>query len=445
MRRLFFGFAGAVLAAALAGSCKEDPTASLAGGVAGVKFEYAYREITISDSFRTFAVEFDPAGNPLPPSATVTSCSNAVAAIAPASDAPKVRTAFYIKAKTYGSTCVVVAAGRFADTMQVATFPRAIRVSGRDTVVSGASNQYTFAYFDAANADVTAQGVPAPGWRVDSTKRGVPTQAGVLSGFDPGIVRLTAAFPVGPGSDTLTDTKPVFVDPRPFSGTAAGTSGAPTDTVRFLRDAAATRFNQDTSLHATFDFTRTPTFVARKTLDSLYVIVPPLGATAPSDLVIVRVDNNKVAEKVTFTSTTTSLLDRYDRASDDPTTAPAITANGDYYITLSGICKKGVVTLPADDCDDFFKVTNATAASVTVSVQLDWSAGPDLDLYGLDDALKFCLVDGPPKVCPGATTSDPEKVSIAIPAGKTYFIYVNLFDAAGTPATVARLRVSGLP
>src|SRR5438093_638203 len=246
MRRLFFGFAGAVLAAALAGSCKEDPTASLAGGVAGVKFEYAYREITISDSFRTFAVEFDPAGNPLPPSATVTSCSNAVAAIAPA-------------------------------------------------------------------------------------------------------------------SDTLTDTKPVFVDPRPFSGTAAGTSGAPTDTVRFLRDAAATRFNQDTSLHATFDFTRTPTFVARKTLDSLYVIVPPLGATAPSDLVIVRVDNNKVAEKVTFTSTTTSLLDRYDRASDDPTTAPAITANGDYYITLSGICKKGVVTLPADDCDDFFKVTNATA------------------------------------------------------------------------------------
>src|SRR5439155_25182037 len=117
MRRLLFGFAGVVLAAALAGSCKEDPTASLAGGVAGVKFEYEYREITISDSFRTFAVEFEQAGNPLPPSATVTSCSN-IAAIASASDAPKVRTAFYIKAKTYGSACVVAAAGRFADTMQ---------------------------------------------------------------------------------------------------------------------------------------------------------------------------------------------------------------------------------------------------------------------------------------------------------------------------------------
>jgi len=409
--------------------------------VAGVKFEYAYREITISDSFRTFAVEFDQAGNPLPPSATVTSCSN-IAAIASASDAPKVRTAFYIKAKTYGSACVVAAAGRFADTMQVATFPRAIRVSGRDTVVSGASNQYTFAYFDAANADVTAQGVPAPAWSVDSTKRGVPTQAGVLSGFDPGIVRLTAAFPVGPGSDTLTDTKPVFVDPRPFSGTVAGTSGAPTDTVMLLRDAAATRFNQDTSLHATFDFTRTPTFVARKTADSLYVIVPPLGKTGPSDLVIVRVDNNKVAEKVSFNSTTASLLDHYDRASDDPTTAPAITANGDHYITLSGICKKGVATLPADDCDDYFKVTNATAASVTVSVQLNWSAGPDIDLYGLDDALTFCKIDAN---CAGATTNNPEKVSFAIPSGKTYFIYVNLFDAAGTTATLARVRVSGLP
>src|SRR5436309_15956065 len=129
MRRLFFGFAGAVLAAALAGSCKEDPTASLAGGVAGVKFEYAYREITISDSFRTFAVEFDPAGNPLPPSATVTSCSNAVAAIAPASYAPKVRTAIYINAQTYGSTGVVVASRRVAATVQLATVARAIRVS----------------------------------------------------------------------------------------------------------------------------------------------------------------------------------------------------------------------------------------------------------------------------------------------------------------------------
>jgi len=442
MRQLLFGSVCAVLAVAMAGSCKEDPTASLAGGLAGVKFEYAYREVTISDSFRTFAVQFDQSGSPLPPSAAVTSCSNAIATIASASDAPKVRTAFYIKAKTYGSTCVVATAGNLADTMRVATFPRAIRVSGRDTVVSGASNQYTFAYFDAANADVTAQGIPAPSWSVDSTKRGVPTQAGVLNGFDPGVVRLTAAFPVGPGTDTLKDTKPVFVDPRPFSGTVAGTSGAPTDTVRFLRDAAARRFNQGSSLAATFNFTRLPTFVARKTADSLYVIVPPLGATGSSDVVIVRVDSGNVAEKVTFNSTSSSLLDHYDPASDDPTTAPAITANGDYYITVSGVCKKGVVTLPADDCDDFFKVTNSTAASVTVSVQLAWSAGPDIDLYGLDDALTFCKIDAN---CAGATTNNPEKVSFAIPSGKTYFIYVNLFDAAGTPATLARVRVSGLP
>src|SRR5438094_7920082 len=140
MRRLFFGFAGAVLAAALAGSCKEDPTAPLAGGVAGVKFEYAYREITISDSFRTFAVEFDPAGDPLPPSATVTSCSNAVAAIAPASDAPKVRTALYITAKTYGSTRVVVPAWPFADSVQGERFPRATRLSGPWRRVSATSH-----------------------------------------------------------------------------------------------------------------------------------------------------------------------------------------------------------------------------------------------------------------------------------------------------------------
>ena len=441
MRRLFFGFAGAVLAAALAGSCKEDPTASLAGGVAGVKFEYAYCEITISDSFRTFAVEFDPAGNPLPPSATVTSCSNAVAAIAPASDAPKVRTAFYIKAKTYGSTCVVVAAGRFADTMQVATFPRAIRVSGRDTVVSGASNQYTFAYFDAANADVTAQGVPAPGWRVDSTKRGVPTQAGVLSGFDPGIVRLTAAFPVGPGSDTLTDTKPVFVDPRPFSGTAAGTSGAPTDTLRLLRDAAARRFNQGSSLAATFDFTLVPTFVARKTADSLYVIVPPLGRTGASDVVIVRVDSGNVAEKLTFTSTTASLLDHYDRASDDPSTAPVLGANGDYYIVLSGVCKDGSVTLPTDDCDDFFSVTNGLARPDTISVRLDWASGPDLDILWC----KVVTCSGTGNVISGggATTSDPENSTVIIPAGATWYLWINLFDSTALPATLARVRVSG--
>src|SRR3989442_2488929 len=276
MRQLLFGSVCAVLAVAMAGSCKEDPTASLAGGLAGVKFEYAYREVTISGSFRTFAVQFDQSGSPLPPSAAVTSCSNAIATIASASDAPKVRTAFYIKAKTYGSTCVVATAGNLADTMRVATFPRAIRVSGRDTVVSGASNQYTFAYFDAANADVTAQGVPAPAWSVDSTKRGVSTQAGVLSGFDPGIVRLTAAFPVGPGSDTLTDTKPVFVDPRPFSGTVAGTWGAPPPPRGLVGGAGPPRVKPGTGRHPTLPSPRPPPGARRES-----PLAPPRVRPAP--------------------------------------------------------------------------------------------------------------------------------------------------------------------
>jgi len=433
MRRLLFGSVCALLAVALAGSCKEDPTASLSGSLAGVKFEYAYREVTISDSFRTFAVQFDQAGNPLPPSATVTSCSNTVATIAPASDAPKVRTGFYIRAMTYGSACIVATAGNFADTMRVATFPRAIKVSGRDTVVSGGSNQYTFAYFDAANANVTTQGIPAPFWSVDTTNRGVPTQAGVLSGFDPGVVRLTAAFPVGPGSDTLTDTKPVFVDPRPFSGTVAGASGVPTDTVRFLRDAAAKRFNQGTSLQATF--------IARKTADSLYVIVPPLGATGPSDLVIIRVDSNNVAEKVTFTSTTASFADHYDPANDDPATAPAITANGDYYIVLSGICKDGSKTLSTDDCDDFFSFTNPLARVDTITVRLDWSSGPDVDILWCK--VVTCSGSGNVITGGGATSNNPENSTVIIPAGATWYLWINLFDPTAVPAILARVRVSG--
>jgi hypothetical protein len=118
---------------------------------------------------------------------------------------------------------------------------------------------------------------------------------------------------------------------------------------------------------------------------------------------------------------------------------------------LSGKCVVGGAFVggpatPGDDCDHFFKFTNALARPDTIGVQLRWfsgttTGGPDVDLYGLTSALGFCVLDNN---CAGATTADPERMTVIIGAGQTFYIYTNLFDPKGKAAVLARIRVSGI-
>jgi hypothetical protein len=425
--------------------CKKDPTADLAGKGARLSLEFSYREVIIADSVRTFAAVYDGVNSPVLMAITLRSLNTAIATVSTVSDAPLPRQGFLIHGISYGTTKIVAEGGGFSDTMDVATFPASIQVFGRDSVISGFTRQYTYAYFAADNTDVTSQGIPAPKWRTNDTNKGTTTQTGLLSGFDPGVVTITAVSPRGPGTDSIRASRPVFVDPRPFRGTTSSLTGVPTDTVRFFRDVTAPRFNQDSgataaALKVTFKFIAIPTFIARRTADSLYVIVPPIGEVGPSDLVITRVDSVKTSEKVTFTSSTASLLDHYDPASDDPATAAAITANGDYYMVLHGTCKDGAVTSPGDDCDDFFAVTNTTAAALPVRVVASWLSASDVDIAWCRNAGCTSITFGG-----GATAANPETSNVSIPAGATWYLWLNLFNPAGTKSSFVRVRVSGLP
>jgi hypothetical protein len=146
-----------------------------------------------------------------------------------------------------------------------------------------------------------------------------------------------------------------------------------------------------------------------------------------------------VAQNTTFTSNTASLLDPYDPANDAAATAPALTANGDYFVIMHGTCTGGSVTDPGDDCDEFFKITTG-AAPATVSVQLDWFTGSDVDILWCDATCSSFVGN-----FDGATSANPEKSTVTIPAGTTWNLWINFFDPAGAASTIARLRVSGLP
>jgi len=445
MNSRLFGLLGAALVGITSAGCKSDPTADLAGAGVRLATEFSYREVVVADSVRTFATVFDGLNSPVVAAITVRSLNTAVATVSTVSDDPLARQGFWVHGITYGTTKVVAEGGGFADTMDVAAFPAKIVVSGRDSVISGSTRQYTFAYFAADNTDITAQGIPVPSWRTNDANRGTTTQAGLLSGFDPGVVTLTAVSARGPGNDSVRSAKIVFVDPKPFQGTTNALISTPTDTVRFARAVGARRFNMDSSatatgLRATFKFVAIPTFIARRKADSLYVIVPPIGDTTTADLVITRADSGKTAEKVSYKSSTASLLDHQDPASDAPATATAITANGDYYVVVHGTCTGGVFTNPGDDCDDFYAITNPSGVTTdSVRVQLDWGGAADVDILWCRDVGCNVVSTGG-----GATASNPEVSRVRLPAGATWYLWINLFDPAGTKSSFARIRVSGL-
>ena len=99
-----------------------------------------------------FVILRDRLGNPLATPVTVASCNSAVAAVIPASDAPQVRTAFFVKGVAFNATsvCVTASASGFKDTMHVSTVPFSLAITGGpDSITSGTTGVFTFVYKDA--------------------------------------------------------------------------------------------------------------------------------------------------------------------------------------------------------------------------------------------------------------------------------------------------------
>jgi hypothetical protein len=113
---------------------------------------------------------------------------------------------------------------------------------------------------------------------------------------------------------------------------------------------------------------------------------------------------------------------------------------------LSGACVNGA---GGKDCDDWFRISNTGGSAATVTVNAEWLPGPgttaatttDIDLLAGSTVANA----GNCQFCAGATGANPENVSFSVPAGATYYLWINLFGTGGAVSTVARIRVSGLP
>ena len=446
MTRRIVDTLGALAALLAAASCKEDPTASLAGGAARLRFEYSYREVVIADSVRTYAIVRDAAGDPVPATVSLTSLDPTIAVIGPASDAPQLRQAFYLKGLKFGTTTLVASSGSLADTMSVATFPATIFITtGPDTILSGAAGSYGYLYRDARNNLVS--GVPAPTWSTsDTTKAKVPAPAvATVKGRAPGSVKVIATGTGSPAGG-ITTNKPIIVIPSLFAGTISANSGVTGDTIILTNPVGGPGFDKDTKANFLVGNSTFPTFtVVPDTLkpsnDSLRIFVPGIGQVATFTVLMDGMGPEQISQKFTFDVTSTSLLDHQDPASDDPSTAYPISGNGDYFMVLHGTCTGGSVTDPGDDCDDFSRVANPSATdTLFAKVQLDWFTGSDVDILWCRNVICTSVTSGG-----GATSNNPEKSSVKIPPGATWYLWINLFDPAGATAVTARARVTGFP
>jgi hypothetical protein len=438
MNRPLFGALGVAAVLSLTvGSCKNDPLSDLDNGApAALVTDFSYLEVIIKDTLTITATVMDGRGTPLVAAITFTTC-NAVAAVGIDTSyhpVPVTSTRAVVTGVTYGTSCVVAHGGGFSDTVQIATFPASIVIVGPDTIGSGATTVFGYEYRDNAGQPVV--GVPVPTFSSGDTTRAkvLPSPLGSVSAQAPGVVVLTVKGTGSPASG-LTGTKSVTVAPGTFLGTIAPTSGDPTDTIKLTNAAGGPGFDTDTRVF----INDVRAFTFGLTFDSVKVIVPGIGAAGSVTLSVQNMGAAQVAQNATFTSATASFADHDDAVNDDPNTAPVITANGDYYVVLSGACNNGV---GGADCDDFFGVANSSGAPVTITVNTAWFTAADIDAYGLDPTFDFCTYDGG---CVAATGANPEAFSMTIPAGETWYIYLNLWVTGGSSSSLARVRVTGLP
>ena len=431
MKRQIYGLLGVVAIAALGAACKDDPLSDTGGSLSRLDLESTYREVIIGDSIRTFAIERDALNTPLPPTATVRSCNTAVATVATVSDAPQVRAGFFVKALTYGTTCVIAEAGALADTMQVATFPASLAILGPDSVGSGSVTQFTWAFRDRAGN--TVAGVPAPTFSSSDTLRAKAAVApvGSVSALAPGLALITA---VGVGSPAagLTGVKGVTVVPGTFTGGITPASGSPGESVKLTNAVGGPGFDSDTRVF----INNVETFKFNTTTDSVRFVVPGVGVAGNVTLGLTAMGTAQVAQNGTFTSNSALFADTYDAVNDNPATSPVITTNGDYYIVMHGTCTDGAPTDPGDDCDDFFTITNAGGVPDTMTVRLDWFDAADVDILWRNSGNTAFVGN-----FAGATGANPEASTVNVPAGATWRLWINLF-APGGASTVVRVRVT---
>ncbi|MGH7606636.1 MAG: hypothetical protein ACREME_04785 [Gemmatimonadales bacterium] len=338
-----------------------------------------------------------------------------------------------------------------------------VKVTGDATTAAGVSATMPVVFLPAA-FDITIAPNPAdPGQVVklardptgpifDANTRvrfGASVQSFVTGSLTPDSVKVAipdvatgGALSVGAarlGPEQITQSGGLFTvnTPALLAGTITPSSGAPAELVTIKRGGGDPAFDANTRVY----FAGVRTIINVNTPDSLIVAVPGIGSAGAKELRMTRLDAADLARRVTFTADTGvfAFADPFDDVNNDPATAPVISADGDYFVVVSGNCVDGVGGA-GSDCDDFFTITNSTGALLSVTVQLDWMNASDLDILWCNEACDAFVGN-----FDGATGDNPEASTVDIPAGTTWRLWINLFDPDGTPSEVVRVRVSGLP
>jgi hypothetical protein len=291
MNRRFFGLQSALLGVLLIGigSCKKDPTASGVGNPAGLSLEFTARTLAVADSVHTFAILRDQVGTPLDVTVSLaTGCTPGIVSVTPVSDAPQLRTGFFVKALAYGTSCVVATADGFTDTMTITAVPAAIVVTGvtgtttTDTANSGDVVTYAYQYRDAKG--VAVAGVPAPTVTTsDTTIAKAGATVGQVGARAPGLVTITIT-----GAASVTTSKALTVRPIAFTGTTTGLK-TPGSFLVIHRNGAAPVFDANTavSLGAVDS--------ASRSADSIMVLTPDLDAAGSHNFTVTGVGASDVA------------------------------------------------------------------------------------------------------------------------------------------------------
>ena len=428
--------AGTLLTAALLMlGCAKDPTASLRAGPKRVLLSSSVLTVNVGDSLAVTATVVDEQGNPLPDEATATSTTPQVVSVIPTSGAPLPRSRFYVKALTFGEGKVDVSVAGITESIKVLTYPASLRITGMpDSLGSGTAITLTAVPLSATNQPLT--GIGPITW--ESEEAGAycgedcasvtsPGPTSTVTGKTPGTVNIIAHLPGG------AEAQATFkVVPGPFNASLlSATSGNPGDILTITAPGGGLTFDATTDV----TFGGGATFLAAAvTPTTLQVVVPPADAAGATELVITGIGPDEVAQRTTFTLNRAN--DAYEATNNDPTTAPAITADGTYTVILRGNCVNGV---GGADCDDIFAITNTTGSPIAIDLGASWPTDADVDLFVCYDAV---CSDGN---FDGATGANPEALSDTIAPGDTYYVWLNLWAPEGTPFSIVELTVSGIP
>jgi len=527
--------------AAVGVGCHSDPTNSVVGTPSKLNLQFTTLKVTVGDSFATFATLLDAGATPLSQAIGVTACDpTTVNVVHVASGAPEVQTNFFVKGVQYGTGCVIATVDGLSDTMQVAALPDHISItSGPDTVVSGVSNNYTFAWFDKGGNTMT--GVPAPTWTAANSALGTFTDQanGTYLAVDTGVSNVTvsesfsllggtvtgsfaspaktvatiaAAFngttnsPVYPGGTLvvtanaggpqydsttkiwfgasaqttslaglpnvvsapvidlaawgplsmgvkgigpgeITQVGQITVQAPPaYAGAVSATSVTPATVITLTNGGGDPAWSATSRAY----WNGRRAWILDTTSSVAHVLLPPAGAAGKKLLLLTRMGATALAAQDSLTSTTAAPYDQYDAVSHDtvengPGTGALITGDSTIYITLSGACPSGGPTVGGgsvttdENCDDWISVQNTSGTDHDVTVTISWQNSgeigvtQDMDGYWFDDGVNFINSDA-------ATSANPETSTVTVPAGKTYYVLVNLFNVNGLPYALVKVN-----